>query len=474
MKTKSDLKIPSFIWNISIDRNALQFGMIVFVLLTTLIASYWGTMKILVLLIAVFLSIPVFFLLIKYPNLGFFFMLLGGWFISYKGPGGVNASILMAILMFALWLLDMLIIRRRFEFVHSQALRPAVYFMITSMVAFIAGQIKWFTFANQAPLDAQVGGFAIYFFLVALMIVTANILRNIRWLKAFIWVFVGLVLLFVFSRVVNLPGVNNIYAYMSHANSMFWMWPVALLMGQIIFNNDLKFRYRLLLLAVVAVIFYVAVFQNRDWKSGWVPSIVAVGVLLGLRFRKLAFFAIPFAVIIAGSLVGGMIASDQYSWGTRVDAWIIVLEVSKTSPLIGLGFANYYWYVKLVPIRGYYVNFNSHSQFVDIIAQTGIAGLFCFMWILFEVGRLGWKLMQRLPPGFERGYASGVLAGVFGSLTAAFLGDWLLPFTYNVGLDGVRSSVLPWIFFGALVAVERIHREKSNDENSTWTYRSLS
>ncbi len=67
--------------------------------------------------------------------------------------------------------------------------------------------------------------------------------------------------------------------------------------------------------------------------------------------------------------------------------------------------------------------------------------------------------MQKLPPGFERGYSSVVFAGIFGLLVAAFLGDWVLPFTYNIGLDGIRASVLPWVFFGALVAIEQMYKK---------------
>jgi hypothetical protein len=35
-----------------------------------------------------------------------------------------------------------------------------------------------------------------------------------------------------------------------------------------------------------------------------------------------------------------------------------------------------------------------------------------------------------------------------------FLGDWVLPFVYNVGLAGFRSSMIGWIFLGGLVALE--------------------
>jgi Fe2+ transport system protein B len=93
---------------------------------------------------------------------------------------------------------------------------------------------------------------------------------------------------------------------------------------------------------------------------------------------------------------------------------------------------------------------------VDIVAQTGILGLLCFFWILFEVARLAWELSYKLKDGFARGYAYGVLAGVAGCLMASFLVDWVLPFTYNIGMNGIRASALPWIFFGGLITIDQI------------------
>src|SRR6185436_12535052 len=112
---------------------------------------------------------------------------------------------------------------------------------------------------------------------------------------------------------------------------------------------------------------------------------VALCVLIGNRYRKLVLFAIPLVVIGILYVALGLIASDDYSWGTRVDAWRIILEISRVSPLLGMGFSNYYWYTPLFPIRGYAVSFNSHSQYVDLIAQTGYLGLFAFLWVFLAV-----------------------------------------------------------------------------------------
>jgi MFS family permease len=91
---------------------------------------------------------------------------------------------------------------------------------------------------------------------------------------------------------------------------------------------------------------------------------------------------------------------------------------------------------------------------------VGYIGFFAFLWLFFELGRLSWRLGHRLPDGFERAYAYGVFAGICASFVAAFLGDWMLPFVYNVGLTGFRASILLWIFVGGVMALEQIYLKK--------------
>lgn len=457
MNIDFNLKIFSFYKRISISRYWIQYGVISVAILVTVAAAFWGTEQILILLVAAVVGVAGLVLLMRYPNLGFILILVSGMFVPFSGPGGINASIISVILMMGIWLMDMFVVKRYFQFIKSRTLRPAYYFILVSILAFAMGQIPWFVFANQAPYDAQIGGFAIYFFLLASMIMTANLIKDIRWLQTIVWVFVGLGMIYVMGRAVELPVIDKIYQRGVYANSMFWMWLVTLPLSQAIYNSQISLRTRILLFGIVGLTFLVAMVLQKDWKSGWVPAAVVAGVLLALRFKRLALLSIPFVVVGVAIAAQDLISTDQYSWGTRLDAWIVVLDISRANPILGLGFANYYWYTDIFSIRGYHIRFNSHSQFVDIIAQTGILGLICFIWLLFEVGLLAWNLMNRLPEGFAKGYAYGVFAGVFGSVMASFLVDWLLPFAYNIGLDGTRASILPWIFFGGLISIQQIY-----------------
>jgi len=451
------LKFFSYKWNISIGKKWVQFAIVITTIFATAIVSYWGSMQILMLIPIMLGSVAFILVLLNKINIGFVLVLLSGMFVPFTGPGGVNATALTVALLIGLWFMDMFIVKRDFQFIKSRPLLPVVIFLICSVISFAMGQIPWFVFANQAPLDAQIGGFAIFVLSVGAMIVTAHLIQDVKWLEIIFWVFIGFGTIYVFGRIFQLP-VDRFYQLGFTAGSMFWTWLIALSVGQLVYNRGLKKSLKVFLLIVVLSTFYVAIVQAYDWKSGWLPPLVAVAVILGLRYPRLVILGIPIALIVAGTLVSALILSDEYSWGTRIDAWLIVLEISRANPLFGLGFSNYYWYTPLFPIRGWSVSFNSHSQFVDLIAQVGLLGLISFLWIFFEVGRLGWRLKDQLPHGFTRAYAYSVLAGVIGTLAAASLVDWVLPFVYNIGFNGFRASILPWIFFGGLISIEQIYK----------------
>jgi hypothetical protein len=323
------------------------------------------------------------------------------------------------------------------------------------------GQFRWFDFASQAPFDAQLGGFAIFVLSAGAFILTANLIRDLRWLKTLTWVFIALGAVYIFGRITGFGIQERIYVLSFTAGSMFWTWLTALTFSQAFLNTNLRPPWRVFLFGIVLAIFYVAYFQAGSWKSGWMPPLVAVAAIFAIRYWKQAIFLFPFALVVGYILISNAIATEEYSLGTRVDAWVIVTEITLVNPILGLGFANYYWYTPLFPIRGWRVNFNSHSQIVDIFAQTGVLGLLSFFWFAGELGNLGLRLREKVPDGFARAYVYGALGGLVATLFAAFLVDWVLPFIYNIGLGGFRASILAWIFLGGLVSIEQIVRDKT-------------
>jgi hypothetical protein len=81
--------------------------------------------------------------------------------------------------------------------------------------------------------------------------------------------------------------------------------------------------------------------------------------------------------------------------------------------------------------------------------------LLAFFWFAFEASWMALSLFRRLPHGFAKAYAMGALGGLAGSLVAGMLGDWIIPFYYNGGIVGFRSSLIFWVFLGGLLALKR-------------------
>jgi len=239
--------------------------------------------------------------------------------------------------------------------------------------------------------------------------------------------------------------------------SVFWIWMLAITYSQFLYNRDLKPVWKIAVLGLAVATIFVAMYLGFGWKSGWIPPLVAVGVITWLHFRRLRYLLTIGGVIVIWLIGSELIQSDQYSYVTRVEAWRILLnEIIKVNPVFGLGPANYRFYTPLFPIMGYWVEFNSHNNYIDIVAQIGVLGLIAFLWFVWEVWRLGWGLLKKNLGGFGNAYVVGAMGGLVGMLVAGMLGDWVIPFVYNVGLKGFRASVLGWIFLAGLVVIEKI------------------
>jgi O-antigen ligase len=200
-----------------------------------------------------------------------------------------------------------------------------------------------------------------------------------------------------------------------------------------------------------------------------VPSLIALGVIFWLRFPRLglllvaagiAIFAIKFSSIL--NLVSTDTQGTLFPLYARLAAWQIALQATSPNWLFGLGPSNYYNAVELYPILGYNVRFSSHNNYVDLVAQTGLLGLAAFFWFVAAYAREAWSLRFRPADGFARTYVNACLGALVAMLAAGFLGDWFLPFVYNVGLKGFRASVLGWLFLGGVIAIKGIvERERA-------------
>lgn len=417
-----------------------------------------GRRAILVLLFPV--GVGIVFLFLRRPPVGILALVAGSMMVPLAmGPSNsVTPTTALLGLLVLLWVVDMLIVQREIRIQRGAPVYLLLIFSVVVILSFIAGQLRWFEILH-APLSAQAAGAGIFLLSFAAFFLAAHQLDEV-WLQRLVYLLFALSCLLLLGRLLPpLSSVRGVFGTAVNGGSMFWVWLVSLATGLAAFDSRLRLRWRISLLLLAALAIVVNLVQNPAWASGWIPAIIAVLVIFWLRAPRLGWLGLLGAAALMLARLERVMAivTDTESWAARTQAWEIVLDTANVNPLLGLGPANYYFYVQRRTIVGWggawNVSFSSHNNYVDLIAQTGFVGLLIFFLFVVAMAVIGWRLYQQLPDGFARGYAAAALAGLAATVASGVLGDWFLPFVYNVGISGMRVSILFWLFMGGLLAL---------------------
>ena len=326
--------------------------------------------------------------------------------------------------------------------------------------------LPWLPGAEHASTFAQIGGWLLYAFPVGGFLLVGNLVKHVHWLKAYTWIF--LILGGIFTIVCwryGVDGAAEIFFHYGISSGIFWTMLAVVGFGQALSNKDLAWKWRLLACAISISGLAFGWMRGKEWIAGWLPAVIAVFVMILMKNWKQGLVLAVFVTILIIPNFQGVYSqvntsSQQWSSEFRFMTWPIMFELVKIDPIFGLGMANSYHYTALFPINGYYVVFNSHNNYWDLAVQTGLIGLGLFLWLVFEIFRLGLKVRKQAQDGFSYAYANSAIGLLVGCLVAAFLADWFLPFLYNIGFPGFRTSTLAWLFLGGLLSLDAIQKKR--------------
>lgn len=86
MNMDINLRIFSSNRNISVNKQWVQFGIIVTAILASIVVSYWGSIQILTLLLVLLCGLAVALTWLRQPAFGLVLVFLGGMFVPFIGP----------------------------------------------------------------------------------------------------------------------------------------------------------------------------------------------------------------------------------------------------------------------------------------------------------------------------------------------------------------------------------------------------
>lgn len=437
-----------------------------------------ASVSLLILLFAGIVSV----ILLRHPKLILPGFVLAVAFVPWTMATGTGSAVNVAILglgaLAVLWVMRMLV-ERRVELRASPANMPWGLLAAASGLSIVVGWAFWdpvVTVRSNFVL-VQIAQWALFVLSALAFWLGGNFARERGELKVLAWIVVFLGTYFVFLQALP-PGVANRLPASYFTGPVARIWFVSFALAFALFDRRLSpwLRTGCGLLALLVVL--ISVWRSLSWMSSWLPLLVVASTLVALRIGRWSIriamvTAVPALVIIV-ALFAWATESDLWSWETRVVAWQGLVELVGDRWLLGLGLGAYWHYWRgvigsfsyLDPATGYLhvtsdPKVNMHNNYLDLFGQIGLVGLFVFLWLIAAIAVQTWWVYRQEESGFGRSYAVACLAGLAGMSFAGMLGDWIVPFVYNIGLNGFREAGVAWLLLGGIVLLASVRETTS-------------
>jgi O-antigen ligase len=362
------------------------------------------------------------------------------------------AALLLALALYGLWIPTM-IVRGQYRLAPSPLNKPILVFNAICCISLVWG-IAW---RDPILIDApkfivtQIASLITFLVSTGAALLIGNFVQTQARLKYIVIVFI------VCGSLMTITQLLHINQHFLNDRGLWGTWTVTAAYGLLIAQPKLRWRWRILLVALIVATLYQTMIVNADWVSGWVPTIIAMLAATFLRSKKVF---VVLLVIIAISAYSARdfftaVADDNINDGSleRIGLWEQNWRVVSAHWLLGTGPAGYALYYMT-----YYRDDarSTHNNYLDILAQFGFTGMFIWLWLALIGVYEGWRLTKRAPSGFLRALAIIATAGWIGAQASMFFGDWVLPFAYNQGVGGYKYTVYSWLFLGTLISIRQL------------------
>ncbi len=379
-------------------------------------------------------------------------------FVPLSLPTGRDSRLVMSLVFtiaaFAFVVLYVVAFRKPWPFLPSAINRPFIAWSGAVLISWFwgvafrdVGLWIWPSFPFVQAASAVV-----MIMLPFALMLTAHFLTTERHLKL-------LVGLFLIGGVLGLIPRFNLASLPVNIGGMFNMWVIALAGSLALFGTRFAPWQRLLFGLLAGLYLVWGTVLHVTWLAGWLPGVVALAVMIVNRSKFAAVFT---GLLVVGVLLASLASVDQIianesaeSGSTRLAAWAINWSITKDHLLFGTGPAGYAaYYMTYLPSSA----MATHSNYIDILSETGLVGTIAYVWLWATVLWVGFRVVHRLRGrgDFLQALANAAFAGAVACIVIMGFGDWLIPFAYTQTIMGFDYAVYNWIFVGTLMVVDRL------------------
>jgi hypothetical protein len=389
-------------------------------------------------------------------------------FVPITLPTGTGSrlaiSMVVEVVFLGLWILRSMTVERRFTIKPSPVNLPLACFFVAVIISIIWSIIfrDPFVFVPGTFIIVQIASALVMILLPIAMLMVGNFFETSQSLLIMTVMMLAAGFLGLVKDISGIPLPVD-------TRGLFSLWVIGLSFGLAIFIKNIHWSVRVLLLMLAGGWIYWSFVQNISWMAGWLPAMVALGILMWMRAKKLSIMFLVFLAFIIlvnkDYYVGKVFQNEtQESGYTRLAAWESNWRITRDHLIFGTGPAGYaVYYMTYFPTDA----MATHSNYIDMVAQTGIVGTIFFIWLFGTLVWMGLRLCLRLKGrgDFVEALANVSFAGTCACIIIMAFGDWLFPFAYTQTIEGFNYAVYNWIFMGVILALDRMFPPINDGKN---------
>jgi len=241
----------------------------------------------------------------------------------------------------------------------------------------------------------------------------------------------------------------------------------------VLFGRRSLAHYRLIcLLCLFCIVAVVLTFSRETWLLALCGLLMVSAAWVRSRVKS-ALTLVMIAIVVIAVLSSGVIGlayrfynPDEVYGFERIYYYATALRLFVTHPVLGVGAGNYQFFDR--SLEGEAAGGIAHNQFLTIAAETGLAGLSMFVWLVVRLFKLRKKVRVSSP-------ASGDPHEWVRVAGAAFLLVWVAECFFQEAFFATAAAaggthvmtiiVFPWVFVGLLLAACNLSENNLHTES---------
>ena len=385
---------------------------------------------------------------------------------------------LLFVLIVIIWLLQAMSTKSKMKLARSQTriLVPLICFAIIGLISIVYSHLSPDPHVTYAFLHSNVSlllvnateMFLLISFPLFIVVVPALLrtLRDARWMIG-TYLLVGLLYaigtvlagpLHLYSQQVILGAQRpEVFGTSSSNLGILNVLFTCLALGQTLYARKESTRLGFGLLTCIFAAAVVLTFG----RESWIGLVIAVWLILWLRFKSLPALLLPLIVLpllllLFPGITDFFNPTKVYGFD-RLNIWQDAIAIWQHSPYMGVGAGNFQFFDLTY---GTEVVGVAHNQFLSVLAEMGVQGLVCFLVAIVMIGRMALERFNTAISDSGKAVALAYLGHFAALLVATFFTDSFVPSTAAAG--GTGPFILmsyPWFFLGLVLSIPNWDRE---------------